>query len=72
MRLVKRIPLRKARQAKRLTQSELAKRLGRVQSYISKLERGNRTDITIDEIAALGKELGVEPWALTFGQEASS
>ena len=68
---VKRIPLRKARHAKKLTQTALAARLGRVQSYISKLERGERTDITVDEVAALGKELGVEPWALTFGQEVS-
>jgi transcriptional regulator with XRE-family HTH domain len=63
---VKRISLRTARKAKKLTQAQLAERLGRVQSYVSKLERGDRTDITLDEVSELGKVLGVEPWALTF------
>lgn len=63
---VKRISLRTARKAKKLTQVQLAERLGRVQSYVSKLERGERTDITVDEVSELGKVLGVEPWSLTF------
>jgi len=43
-----------------------------VQSYVSKLERGTRIDITVDEISALGKVLGVEPWALTFGDHGEA
>ena len=63
----KRIYLRTARRNKRLTQAVLAKRIGKPQSFISKLERGNKTDVTRDEAKALGRELDVDPMALIFG-----
>ena len=50
--------LMKARRGARLTQKEVAKKVGRTQSYISKLESGQRRiDIVqIKELAAIYKK----------------
>ena len=64
---MKRIHLITARRKAKLTQAELAHRIGKHQSFISKLERGEKTDCTRDEAVDLGRELGVDPLALRFG-----
>lgn len=68
MSLVKRIWLCDARRRKKLTQSQLAERIGKPQSFISKLEIGEKTDPTMSEVVALGRELGVDPLRLRFGR----
>lgn len=65
---MKRIWLREARQRAQLTQAELAERIGKPQSFISKLETGQLLDPSISEVVALGRELGVDPLAIRFGQ----
>lgn len=62
-----RIHLVTARRAKKLTQAELARRIGKPQSFISKLERGEKTDVTTTEAKELGRVLDVDPLALRFG-----
>jgi transcriptional regulator with XRE-family HTH domain len=69
---MKRIWLRDARLKADLTQAELAKRLGKPQSFISKLERGENEDPTISEVVALAKALGIDPLALRFGRRQVS
>lgn len=65
---MKRIWLRDARQRAKLTQAELAARIGKPQSFISKLETGEIDDPPVSQAIALGRALDVEPLALRFGQ----
>lgn len=63
-----RIYLKTARLRKRLTQAALARRVRKPQSFISKLERGEKTDVTVTELQDLARELEIEnPLALRFG-----
>lgn len=50
--------LRKAREEKGLTQTEVAVRLGQTQSFVSKVERGERR-IDIVELRAFCSALGI-------------
>lgn len=50
--------LRKAREEKGLTQTELAEKLGQTQSFISKVERGERR-LDVVELRAFCKAIGV-------------
>lgn len=50
--------LKSARQAKQLTQRELAKRVGMDQAHISRLEHGGR-GLSMEYLQALARELGV-------------
>jgi transcriptional regulator with XRE-family HTH domain len=68
---MKRIYLRDARQRAQLTQAQLAARVHKPQSFISKLERGEKADATMSEVVALARILGVDPLALRFGQKPS-
>lgn len=52
-----------ARKDAGLTQSELASRLGKPQSYISKAERGERR-IDVVEFLELAEALGIDPAAI--------
>ena len=65
---MKRIWLRAARLSAKLKQVELAERIGKPQSFISKLETGQLTDPAMSDVIALGRELGVDPLRLRFGQ----
>jgi transcriptional regulator with XRE-family HTH domain len=53
--------LRTLRDAAKLSQSELSRRSGVSQSEISKIERGERTSVGLDIIAAIEQALGVTP-----------
>lgn len=64
---MKQIPLKAARKAKKLTQAKLAAKIHKHQSFIAKLETGAKSEVTRDEAKALGRALGVDPFALTFG-----
>ena len=66
----KQIHLRAARKAARLTQTELAHRLGVHQSRISKLEQG-QIDPTLDEAKAIARILHIDLMRLQFGQLAA-
>ena len=48
------------REAKGLTQTDIALQLGKPQSYVSKYERGERR-LDIVELIAVAKTLGVDP-----------
>jgi len=50
--------LRKARESKDLTQTEVAERLGQTQSFVSKVERGERR-LDIVELRAFCAALGI-------------
>jgi transcriptional regulator with XRE-family HTH domain len=65
---VKRIWLRDARLRADLTQAELADRIGKPQSFISKLETGVIDDPPISDVKALGRELNVDPLSIRFGE----
>jgi transcriptional regulator with XRE-family HTH domain len=70
---MKRIPLKTARKRAELTQAALAAKIGKPQSFIAKLETGVKKEPLASELVALGKALGVDPLALTFGtQDATS
>lgn len=69
---MKRIWLKDARQRAKLKQAELALRIGKPQSFISKLENGHLTDPAFSDVIALAKELGVDPLRLRFGQRETS
>lgn len=60
--------LREARDAAGLTQDELAARSGVAQATISSLERGTRTNPTIDTVARLAEALGIAPSGLRFSE----
>ena len=55
--------LRDVRRAKGITQVQLSERLGRVQSYISNIERGQRR-LDVIEFAEIALGLGEEPRSL--------
>lgn len=48
------------REARGITQTEIAAKLGKPQSYVSKYERGERR-LDIVELIAVAKALGVDP-----------
>lgn len=50
--------LKRAREEKELTQAEVAQRLGQTQSFISKVERGERR-IDIVELRAFCESIGI-------------
>lgn len=50
--------LKKAREEKGLTQTDVAQRLGQTQSFISKVERGERR-IDIVELRAICESIGI-------------
>lgn len=50
--------LRKAREEKGLTQTEVAERLGRTQSFVSKVERSERR-IDVVEVRAFCSAIGI-------------
>jgi len=52
--------LKKARLEKRITQIELAKTLGKPQSFIAKFENGERR-LDVVEFVRIARLLGVEP-----------
>jgi transcriptional regulator with XRE-family HTH domain len=51
----------RARKAKKLTQKDLAERLGHTQSYIAKLERGLRPVITLLQYLQMAEIIGFDP-----------
>lgn len=51
--------LRNTRETKNLTQSEVAERLGQTQSFVSKVERGERR-LDIVELRAFCRAIGVQ------------
>lgn len=61
--------LKSARAAKRLTQAEVARRLGIDQGYYSRLERGEKTP-SLDVLQKLSQVLGVEVGWLMANQAA--
>ena len=63
----RRIGLRDARISKGLTQAQLARRVHRPQSFISKLETGVIDDPGLETAKALGRALDVDPLALRLG-----
>ena len=52
--------LREAREQAGLTQTDLAKRLGVGQSYVSKIENGDRK-IEVAELVLVCRALGIDP-----------
>jgi transcriptional regulator with XRE-family HTH domain len=52
--------LTEARKSANMTQAQLAKRLGRPQSFVSKYERGERR-LDVIEFAEVSRALGVDP-----------
>lgn len=66
--LVKRIPLKKARQAKTLTQQALATKANVGQGMVSRLERGLVSHPTWDTVAQIAAALEMDPRELQFGQ----
>ncbi len=53
--------LRKLREAKRMTQGELAERAGFHRVFVTRLETGAEANPTLETIKALAKALGVRP-----------
>ena len=58
-----RLSLVEARQAKDITQVELAKKLKRPQSFVSKYERGERR-LDVIEFFEVARAVGIDPIAL--------
>ncbi|MGH2345449.1 MAG: helix-turn-helix domain-containing protein [Chloroflexota bacterium] len=52
--------LQSARQAAKITQRELALRLGKPQSFVSKYERGERR-LDVVEFVTIAKAIGIDP-----------
>ena len=50
----------KARKSRALTQTQVAKRLGRPQSFVAKYENGERR-LDVVELIAVAKILGIDP-----------
>lgn len=67
---MKRIPLRKARKAAKLTQAQLGEKIRKPQAFISKLEHGTIPPPRVDVADEIGKALGVDPMSLSYGDEA--
>jgi len=67
---MKRIALRQRRKQLRLTQAQLAAKIGKPQSFIAKLETGVKKEPLASELIALGKALDIDPLALKFGEVA--
>jgi DNA-binding transcriptional regulator YiaG len=59
-----------ARRRANVTQQELAARLGKPQSFVSEMERGQRR-VDVVELLVLSRALGVDPLAL-FGEIAKT
>ena len=55
--------LKEVRRAKGITQVALSERLGRDQSYVSNIERGQRR-LDVIEFAEIARAIGEEPTAL--------
>jgi len=55
--------LREMRQSKGITQTELAKRLRRPQSFVAKYEQGERR-LDVIEFVTIAEMIGVDPIAL--------
>lgn len=64
---MKRITIRKARKAAKLTQAELASRVGKPQSFISKLENGTLAAPAFADVLNIARALNVDPLALDLG-----
>jgi transcriptional regulator with XRE-family HTH domain len=60
-----------ARKRARITQAELADRLGRPQSFVAKYEGGERR-FDVAEFLSIARELGVDPYKLLKGAENDS
>jgi transcriptional regulator with XRE-family HTH domain len=60
-----------ARCARHLTQRQLGERIGQDQSYISRLERGELTEITVTTLERLAKALVLSPNTLLRWVETS-
>jgi len=54
------LSLKKARKGARLTQQQLARRLGRPQSFIAKIESGERR-VDVAEFIAIVRAAGADP-----------
>lgn len=65
---MKRIWLRDARLKAGFTQAELAAQVGKPQSFVSKIERGENADPSFNEVVALARVLNIDPLALRFGR----
>lgn len=63
-------PLREVRKKRRFTQQQLAQMSGVDQAYISRLERGEYSNPTIDTVRKLEGALRLRPGTLVFGSEA--
>lgn len=53
--------LRELRISKNISQKQLAQQIGVTQAYICSLERGKRTNPSMDVIRGIARELGVKP-----------
>lgn len=49
-----------ARKSKKLTQTQIAKKLGRYQSFLAKVENGERR-LDVVELIALARAIGTDP-----------
>jgi transcriptional regulator with XRE-family HTH domain len=65
---MKRVWLRDLRRRAGLTQAELAGRIGKPQSFISKLELGTLSEPSFTDVIALAKALDVDPLSIRFGE----
>lgn len=63
---MKRVPLRKLRKKARLTQAALGAAVGKPQSFISKLETGVKTDLTVTEAERIAASLHVSVNRIQF------
>jgi transcriptional regulator with XRE-family HTH domain len=64
--------VRMARLRLRLSQESLGKAIGQDQSYVSKIERGEITEITITTLGRLADALGVSTDALLGREDKDS